>query len=172
MGERDHRTFEAVQVRYTLYLISCCTTCTPATKGNQAWGPDAYRESRFLSGSPGNPHPGTGDADDDRISHPGPDVHLQLQSVQIAFPFFQLLLLSYFFWFFKINTSFTFKRIFKFPGIREHLASLYVVIPRAQMGLIHDWSGIFMAFFVLIHLILNWGWIKSMTRLVIIKNIK
>ena len=62
--------------------------------------------------------------------------------------------------------------IFKFPGIREHLASVYAVIPRAQMGLIHDWSGMVMAGLVLIHLILNWGWIKSMTRLVIIKHIK
>ena len=62
--------------------------------------------------------------------------------------------------------------IFKFPGVREHLASLYAIIPRGPMSLIHDWSGIVMAVLVLIHLILNWGWIKSMTRLVIRKHIK
>ena len=54
--------------------------------------------------------------------------------------------------------------IFKFPGIREHLAGLYAIIPRGPMSLIHDWSGIVMAVLVLIHLILNWGWIKSMTK--------
>lgn len=62
--------------------------------------------------------------------------------------------------------------IFKFPGIREHLAGLYELIPRAQMSLIHDWSGIVLAVLVLIHLIANWGWIKAMTRVLILKNIK
>ena len=60
--------------------------------------------------------------------------------------------------------------IFKFPGIREHLASLYVIIPRAQMTLIHDWSGIFMALLVVVHLVLNLGWIKSMTKNIFCKK--
>jgi len=62
--------------------------------------------------------------------------------------------------------------IFKFPGMREHLAGLYEIIPRAPMGAIHDWSGIALAVLVLIHLILNWGWIKAMTRIIIFKEIK
>ena len=62
--------------------------------------------------------------------------------------------------------------VFKFPGIREHLGGLYAIIPRGPMSLIHDWSGVVMAGLVLIHLILNWGWIKSMTRLIIRKHIK
>ena len=62
--------------------------------------------------------------------------------------------------------------IFKFPGIREHLGCVYEVIPRAQMAMIHDWSGVALVVLVLIHLILNFNWIKTMTRVLILKNIK
>lgn len=60
--------------------------------------------------------------------------------------------------------------IFKFPGIREHLPFIYEIIPRQQMATIHDWSGIAMGLFVLIHLILNWDWIVATTKGFFIKN--
>ena len=60
--------------------------------------------------------------------------------------------------------------IFKFPGVREHLASLYKLIPRAKMSSIHDWSGIVLVILVGIHLILNWQWIVTMTKNIFRKN--
>ena len=60
--------------------------------------------------------------------------------------------------------------IFKFPGIRENLAIVYGLIPRSLMALIHDWSGIVMAVLVLVHLILNWDWIKATTKSIFMKE--
>ena len=60
--------------------------------------------------------------------------------------------------------------IFKFRGIRESLTGLYEAIPRATMSGIHDWSGVAMAVLVLVHLILNWDWIKSVTKDIFCKN--
>ena len=40
----------------------------------------------------------------------------------------------------------------------------YKELPMSQISLVHDWSGIFMALFVLIHLILNIDWIISTTK--------
>lgn len=33
-----------------------------------------------------------------------------------------------------------------------------------QMAFLHDWAGILMSVFVLIHLILHWNWIVAMTK--------
>ena len=60
--------------------------------------------------------------------------------------------------------------IFKFPGIREHLGDLYEIIPRGPMSIIHDWSGIVLLILVGVHLIMNWCWIKSMTRYIFCKK--
>jgi len=40
----------------------------------------------------------------------------------------------------------------------------YKELPMSQISLIHDWSGVFMVVFVLVHLILNIDWIISTTK--------
>jgi cytochrome b subunit of formate dehydrogenase len=52
--------------------------------------------------------------------------------------------------------------ISKFPGLSVKFSWLFNIINFRLISRIHDWSGILMALFVLIHLILNWAWIKSM----------
>ena len=49
--------------------------------------------------------------------------------------------------------------ILKFPGWFG-----YFQLPWRILNKIHDWSGIAMVALVLIHLILHWRWIVSMTR--------
>ena len=51
--------------------------------------------------------------------------------------------------------------ILKFPGWFGHLH-----LPWRILSKIHDWSGILMALLVLIHLILHWKWIVSMTKMI------
>lgn len=36
--------------------------------------------------------------------------------------------------------------------------------------LLHDWAGIILAIFVLLHLLLHWNWIKSMTKSFVFKR--
>jgi len=40
----------------------------------------------------------------------------------------------------------------------------YKELPMSQISLVHDWSGIFMGLFVLVHLILNIDWIIATTK--------
>jgi hypothetical protein len=60
--------------------------------------------------------------------------------------------------------------IFKFPGLSIKFLWLFNIIDFRLMSRIHDWSGIVMALFVLIHLILNWTWIKSMMLCIFTKK--
>jgi cytochrome b subunit of formate dehydrogenase len=53
--------------------------------------------------------------------------------------------------------------IFKWPRLSQTMFYwAYEFVSPKLMSRIHDWSGLIMALFVLIHLILNWIWIKSM----------
>ena len=49
--------------------------------------------------------------------------------------------------------------ILKFPGWFG-----YLQLPWRTLSKIHDWSGITMAVLVLVHLVLHWNWIVSMTK--------
>ena len=49
--------------------------------------------------------------------------------------------------------------IFKFW--RESFSWVFEIIPKEQMRTIHDWSGLIMGFLVILHLIVNWCWIKK-----------
>ena len=62
--------------------------------------------------------------------------------------------------------------IFKFSGFREFfgIALSYRDPPMPLISWFHDWSGVAMAAIVLIHLILNWDWIVSMTKGFFIKE--
>ncbi|MCA9488131.1 MAG: DUF4405 domain-containing protein [Nanoarchaeota archaeon] len=48
-----------------------------------------------------------------------------------------------------------------------HLLSININYEAMNMGvyrIVHDWSGLAMTIFVIIHLVLNWDWIKGTTR--------
>jgi len=40
----------------------------------------------------------------------------------------------------------------------------YAELPMHEISIVHDWSGVFIGVFVLIHLILNFNWIIATTK--------
>ena len=54
--------------------------------------------------------------------------------------------------------------LFKFTLLMRMLGLTGVVMPLALMSGIHDWSGVMLGIVVAVHLILNRGWILSMTK--------
>jgi hypothetical protein len=54
--------------------------------------------------------------------------------------------------------------LFKFTLLMRMLGLTEVVMPLALMSDIHDWSGVLLGIVVVVHVILNRGWILSMTR--------
>lgn len=60
--------------------------------------------------------------------------------------------------------------IFKFPGLSRFFSYIFEIIPANYMRLIHDWSGLVMVLFSVIHLILNWGWMKVNTKMLFTKE--
>ena len=54
--------------------------------------------------------------------------------------------------------------LFKFTLLMRMLGLTGVVMPLALMSDIHDWSGVILGIVVAVHLILNHGWILSMTK--------
>jgi hypothetical protein len=53
---------------------------------------------------------------------------------------------------------------FKFTLLVRMFGLTGLVLPLARMSDIHDWSGLALGFFVAAHLIVNRGWIITMTR--------
>jgi len=53
---------------------------------------------------------------------------------------------------------------FKFTLLVRTFGLTKLVLPLAFMSDIHDWAGLALAFFVAAHLIVNRGWIITMTR--------
>jgi cytochrome b subunit of formate dehydrogenase len=54
--------------------------------------------------------------------------------------------------------------VIKFPGFLRAIGATRVVLPMRDLTLIHDWSGILLGLLVLVHLVLNYRWIITMTR--------
>lgn len=54
--------------------------------------------------------------------------------------------------------------IMKFPGLLKSIGIDVKSLPFGAISKLHDWSGIAMGIFVLVHLILNWQWIVCMTK--------
>jgi hypothetical protein len=54
--------------------------------------------------------------------------------------------------------------LFKFTLLMRMLGLTGVVMPLALMSNIHDWSGVLLGIVVAVHVILNRGWILSMTK--------
>ncbi|MBU0530203.1 MAG: DUF4405 domain-containing protein [Nanoarchaeota archaeon] len=46
--------------------------------------------------------------------------------------------------------------VIKFPGLLSYLGISYASIPIGDISTLHNWSGIFMAVLVFIHLALHW----------------
>lgn len=51
--------------------------------------------------------------------------------------------------------------IIKFPGLLRFFGIDYTSLPRRQINLIHDWAGIILVVFIIVHIILNRGWVKN-----------
>jgi len=54
--------------------------------------------------------------------------------------------------------------VIKFPGFLRAIGATRVVLPMRDLTLIHDWSGVLLGLLVLVHLVLNYRWIITMTR--------
>ena len=57
--------------------------------------------------------------------------------------------------------------MFKFTYFMRLFGLTSLRLPIAQMSNMHDWSGLFLGLFVAVHLILNRGWIITMTKKVL-----
>ena len=51
--------------------------------------------------------------------------------------------------------------LFKWPSLMMNFSGVYGIIDFRLMSKIHDWSGVVLVLFILVHLCLNWTWIKS-----------
>ncbi len=55
--------------------------------------------------------------------------------------------------------------LMKLPGAIKIIGvSAYKSLPLRNISLLHDWSGLIMGVLVLIHLVLHWKWIVSVTK--------
>ena len=55
--------------------------------------------------------------------------------------------------------------LIKWPGIIHTIGiSAYRTLHTRNISMLHDWSGLIMGVFVLIHLVLHWPWIVSVTK--------
>ena len=54
--------------------------------------------------------------------------------------------------------------IIKFPGFLPFIGINLLNVPINEISLVHDWSGITAVFLSIIHLILNFNWLKSATK--------
>ena len=55
--------------------------------------------------------------------------------------------------------------LIKWPGLIKIIGiSAYRVLHVGNISMLHDWSGLIMGLLVLVHLVLHWGWIVSVTK--------
>ena len=57
--------------------------------------------------------------------------------------------------------------IVKFPILIRVLARSGVYLPSGEITLIHEWGGVALALFTLLHLALHWKWMVSTTRRIV-----
>ena len=61
--------------------------------------------------------------------------------------------------------------LIKWPGIIKIIGiSAYEILHFRNISLFHDWSGLIMGLLVLVHLVLHWNWIVSVTKSFFKKN--
>lgn len=61
--------------------------------------------------------------------------------------------------------------IIKFPGFLSAIGINLLNVPINEVSLIHDWSGVTAVFLSIIHLILNFNWLKTTTKS-LLKSVK
>ena len=54
--------------------------------------------------------------------------------------------------------------VIKFPGLLPLLNIDPFSLPQAEITFLHDWIGIVLTILTLVHIILNWKWIKAMSK--------
>jgi hypothetical protein len=52
----------------------------------------------------------------------------------------------------------------KFPLLLRSLARNGLYLPSNQITLVHEWGGVSLGSFILLHIVLHWKWIVSVTR--------
>jgi hypothetical protein len=57
--------------------------------------------------------------------------------------------------------------VIKMPIVSRVLGLNYSFLNSIGFNFVHDWSGIVMIFLVVVHLVLHWNWIVSMTRVIL-----
>jgi hypothetical protein len=60
--------------------------------------------------------------------------------------------------------------IIKWPGLAASLGLSYQSLPMEPLTLIHDWSGLFMCIFAILHVIMHLKWLASMTKKFLVVN--
>ena len=61
--------------------------------------------------------------------------------------------------------------LIKWPGIIKIIGtSAYNILRFGNISLFHDWSGLIMGLLVLVHLVLHWNWIVTITKSFFKKN--
>jgi len=57
-----------------------------------------------------------------------------------------------------------FTGVFKWPALLPKFGISYKQLPMSTISFIHDWSALVMSILVIIHIILHWDWIVTMTK--------
>jgi len=66
-----------------------------------------------------------------------------------------------------------FTGLIKWPGLIKIMGpSAYNFLRVGNISLLHDWSGLIMGLLVLVHLVLNWKWMVSVTKNLLKRNRK
>ena len=51
-----------------------------------------------------------------------------------------------------------------FPGLLEALGVKFSAIPVQLLRTVHEWTGLIVGLFVIIHIALHWQWVANVTR--------
>jgi hypothetical protein len=54
--------------------------------------------------------------------------------------------------------------VIKFPGLLQLLNIDPFSLPQAEITFLHDWIGVFLTVLTLVHIVLNWKWIRAMSK--------
>ncbi len=61
--------------------------------------------------------------------------------------------------------------LIKWPGLISVIGtSAYKTLHVKNVSMLHDWSGLIMGLLVLVHLVLHWKWIVSVTKQILGKR--
>lgn len=55
--------------------------------------------------------------------------------------------------------------VLKFPGFLRDFGFYIWQLPATNISIIHDWAGVVLVVFILLHIIFNFSWIRCVMRL-------